>query len=552
MQQQQPLAFEEVVAALQTLEEVRNAPAYVTADNNTPSLSEEAPWRRPLFESEEEAASSSSSAPPPPARLKQAAQEEVLRDLFRRVRGDTAQTLQLLRLLLPSEDRERVYGLKARRLMQVMASALAKAGRSEVAARLRRWAPDPSASALVRDAVVCLPEMELASAATASVRRVWTSGSIGAACAVCDTLTRAFLELQPGRETPEGGTETVQVEAFLGILRAQDGASQQQQMQRPEVLALDYHGWLLFARILLKRVSVGVGPATVFAALPDAHFVQGSAASLYARQRSLDALARAVTTTTTTIAQSLSSSASASSPGDSLLRCGVPFHPMTGDSLRSPYLLKYIFSREERLRRPIPPIDGRLVIVPNPREGEYEADPLRLRGDGARWFVSASHAMRMRLVPLEDEQVLQRANAQRRRHLLLLRDFKRAHLIDARHAGGLVLHYSLSAEEEGGLIVLLLRAASDAMGCGVELTDADAVMPPVAADFARLSTDEALRRLLRRPSVATGHPNRSEAVFVSGGGRRATHHRAAGGGGRWWCCCCSSCASCVSWKRERE
>ncbi len=533
------------MAALQTLEEIRKAPAYVMMAagpfTNTNNNTNPPPWAAAAQQQPEEEQQGGGGGAAA-VRLRQTAQEEVIRGLFQRVRGDTAQTQQLLRLLLPSEDRERVYGFKTRRLLQLMAAALAKLGRAEVGARLRSWAPSPSASSLVRDAVVCLPEMELASAATASVRSVRTSGSIGAVCLVCDTLTRAFLELQPGRDSPEGGTDTAQEEAFLKLLRAQNGA-----VPAPgDAVALDYHGWLLFARVLLKRVSVGVGPATVLAALPDDHFVQGSAASLYSRQRCLAALARAVTPPPAAAAPPAAASASflvAAAPP--LLRCGVPFRAMTGDALRSPYLLKYIFSREEKLRRPIPPIEGRLVIVPNPREGEYEENPQRPRGGGSRWFVPVSHAARMRLVPLEDELLLLRASAQRRRHMLLLRDFKQANLIDTHHARGLLLHYSMSAEEEGGLIVLLLRGADDAMACGVELTDADAVMPPVATDFARATIDETLRRLLRRPANAAGHPNRSETVFVHGGGRRATHQRAPGGGGRcvffFSCCCCCRC-----------
>jgi hypothetical protein len=515
MAESSELAFGEVVAALQAIQEMRaDAQGLLGALPSAKGtvLKYEDGRGNERRESEEEGQ--------PTGRGGRRAQEEVIRQLFERVKGDERQTLYLLRLLLPSEDRERVYGMKTRRLMRVMAAALGKAGRPEVAARLRQWQPKPSNSSLVRNAVVCVPESEIATAATAAILMAETKGSIEAVCRLCDTLTRSFLELQPDRASPSGGADTGQVEALLQVLNGRGP---------PPALTLDFHGWLLLVRILLKRVSVGVGPATVMAALSGEHQVEGGAAVFYARQRSLEALARAATSGGRAGGQPQQQPPQSSRIA---VRCGVPFKPMTGDAIQSPYLLKWLFSREDKLRRPIPPIEGRLVILPNPREGEYE-DPLSGGGASqvaaARWFVPPSHTMRMAMVPLEEDRVMQ--IKRRQRHLLLLRDFKRSNLLNAGKATGLVLHYSLSSEEDGKLIVFLLRDVSDAIASGVELLDDEtAVIPATTEAFRTLPRDDFLRSLIRAPSPLSA--NESEKVYVTA----STGRQRGGGGSRYSAC----------------
>ena len=327
---------------------------------------------------------------------------EIVRTLIAPCLRDAVALERLLRLLLPGEDRERVYGMKTRRLMRVLSAALGKGGLPDVGVRLVRWVPVPCRSTLLggpsgSKSVVCLPEVVMASAATQQQQQAaaTTPSTVEAVCAACDTLTRLFLEREQGVGAAGGGMETGQVETLLQLM--QGGG-------------LDFGGWVLLARVLLKRVSVGVGLATVLQALP-----LTAAAPFYARQRSLRVLATAA------VAAADSPSASAAAVR---LVCGTPFSPMTGDALQMPYLLKWIFSREERLRHPISPIDGRLVILlrGSSKNASAAAAPTPSRGseEEEQWFVPLNSANRTRMVNLEEDRVLQMVS--RRRHLLLLRE----------------------------------------------------------------------------------------------------------------------------------
>jgi hypothetical protein len=385
-------------------------------------------------------------------------QVEIVRDLFARpqAKREKEGVEQLLRVLLPGEDRERVYGFKIRGLLHAFAHALSKGGRPDLAARLHGWVPTPCRSLLTaHEAIVCLPELELALLAErfgAGGSSSSLPASLADVCAVCDAMSQGLAS--------EHLLQLLQTRALT------DGPS-----------------WTLFLRMLLRGVSVGVGRATVFAALP-----HPAAAAFYARQRSLSALAHAVAT------------------GDERVGvvCGTPFVPMTGDALRAPYLLPWIFSREEQLRSPIPPIDGRLVIVMDRR-----SDPPQ-----ERWYAPLNSHFKTRMVNIEEERVLDKAY--RRRHMLVLRGLKQARLLEGANAEGLVLHYTLSLEEHG-LIVCLLRAASDALENGVELAGDGAKeeltlpMSGGSAAFRTMERIDFLRTLIRHASAHDA--NASETVF---------------------------------------
>ena len=101
--------------------------------------------------------------------------------------------LAVVRALLPGEDRSTVYGMKARRLIGTTAAALHKAGHPEQAARLRQWAPSPTASLLVEGALVSTPDVALAAAVSEG------GGGGGAPMGmldfrrVCERLTEEYL-----------------------------------------------------------------------------------------------------------------------------------------------------------------------------------------------------------------------------------------------------------------------------------------------------------------------------------------------------------------------
>lgn len=372
-----------------------------------------------------------------------AAVVEVLRGLLEDARAsDEAEAL--LRLLLPTEDRARAYGVRTRGWLRAVGDALAKAGRPDTGARLRAWTPVPCRG---ERGVICAPELAVVAAigqlmmpssapSSAPLAPMMTVTDIGA---TCDRL--ALLWLTP--EARGAHAHTARVEELLLLMRrTTDGPS-----------------WALFMRVLLRRAVVG--PALVYAAL------WPSASSFYARQRSLAALARAAAEEEGPLLLPRSSRGPVAR-----LECGTPFTPMTAAALRAPYLLKWIFSREERLRRPITPVDGRLVIL-LPRASAVQKDGL---GGAAvviaRWYAPMSGANKMRMVDIDDDRVL--AVRSRRRHMLLLRALRRADLIDPLRARGLVLHYTLSVEDGDGL-VCLLRAVSNAREAGVELVDEEEI-----------------------------------------------------------------------------
>ena len=433
----------------------------------------------------------------------------------------------LLRLLLPSEDREHVYGLKTRRLLTVLSAALGKiAGHEADAARLRQWHPTPCRSEWVRDAVVCMPEVAMAAAAAAvheghhhgndgaeEEEAFWRAHTVLDVEQVCARIAATFqAEKASQRPSTSSSSErlvALQTENFVRLLRHARG--------------LDFHGWLLLLRVLLKRIPIGVGPAAVLRVLPLGTLMGGG--SFYARRRTLEELALAIGRP--------SAACLAVRGGGLRVECGTPFRPMTGDALRAPYLMKWIFSREERLRQLIPPIEGRLVIVlarPSAAGGGGVIDDNNNNKDddniinniieeqwaeqapGNHWFVPLNARNRMRMVNLEDERILQQAKT-RRRHLLLLRALKRSNLIDEGNAQGLVIHYALSAEGNG-LIVCLIRDVTVATESGVELADEVSLeLQRPAEVFRTLPTKaEFLPRLLRTPSAAS--ENESEIVYM--------------------------------------
>ena len=100
--------------------------------------------------------------------------------------------LAVVRALLPGEDRSTVYGMKARRLIGTTAAALHKAGHPEQAARLRQWAPSPTASLLVEGALVSTPDVALAAAVSEGGGGGPTLGMVDFR-RVCERLTEEYL-----------------------------------------------------------------------------------------------------------------------------------------------------------------------------------------------------------------------------------------------------------------------------------------------------------------------------------------------------------------------
>ncbi len=264
---------------------------------------------------------------------------------------------------------------------------------------------DDDEGIMIQKQVICEPEFEIAKACAKNNRDSLLI-HLHELLTVCDTLSDIYRR--------EKGDNVLHFQqAFLkNSTLFQNGAS--------------FRVWVLVARLLLRSVTMGVGVATVMGALPRA------AATFYALQHDLKAVAHDPSDTAATI------------------RCGTPFAPMTCDAMRSPYLLKWIFSREDMLQRPLTPIDGRLYIV-----------------DEARWYVPANSRppMNRRLIDLEKEK----QTKTRQKHFDMLRLFKKSKLIDSAYAKGLLIHYTISIEDDEGEVLLLIRDTSDAIDAGIEL-----------------------------------------------------------------------------------
>jgi hypothetical protein len=362
------------------------------------------------------------------------AKQEIIRGLFLKCGNDAGAIEMLLRVLLPGEDRAHVYGFKTRRMLRLFADAIDSADGKLL---LQNWRPKAACSGPSQQ-LGAYPEFAIAHACCCS------SGapqqfSVAQLLNVCDKLTDAY--------TAAHGSY-----ARLHAL--------QSQILRADLLANDlpFAAWVLIARMLLRCVTMSVGPATVLAALPNSN---GFSNLFFERRHDLKSVAAAAAAAS----QQAASQQAVSQQG---VVCGTPFVPMTCDAMRSPYLLKWLFSREESLNKQLTPIDGRLIIVTSASGVE-------------RWFVplSTRAPQSSRFLDINIPQMLQTKNKARRQHIEMLRMFKKARFINA--AVGLIIHYTLAMEEDDKTCIMLLRDTTDAIDDGAELVDASVISPPAAA-----------------------------------------------------------------------
>ena len=358
------------------------------------------------------------------SRSKKSLQIQILKTLFSRiieVAGPDNATLEMylvLKMLMPAEDHESVYGMKTNRIMRCMSTVMDKLGRPEAGALLKQWLTNPQAQmSIMGRGIVSMPELVIASqcakiSGSSVVAKPLSPVTLQDIAALCKTLTTAYLTMS--FQTP--GAETSQVESLFQVLGYN----------------LSFKEWTLLTRILLKQVSVGVGKATVLSVIPNGSYS-------FSRQHDLGLLAE------------MSTSAMLYGRKSPIV-CGIPFIPMACDSLKSPYLLRWLFSKEELLSKPISPVNGRLIIL----------------GDG-KWCVPVNASQKSKFVNLANDLILQKPTS--KKHFLLLREFQHNGLINGSEIQGMVLHYTLSEEENGNTFVMLLRALSDAKVQNIELVD---------------------------------------------------------------------------------
>jgi len=329
----------------------------------------------------------------------------------------------LLKILIPHHDIDNVYGMKTKRLIKLFSGILKNkffdTGSSIV---LNQWIanPDMDYSNLTQGMVSC-PEIVIAQLVTALKNRspetyrkkaVVTVQDIGI---LCSSLTSCYLEAGPN-------LDILQSEILFNAAKN-----------------LDFKELTLFLRILLKKVSIGVGPMTVLQCMP--HI---DATAFYEKQHDLGRLAELCVK-------------HAADPKDIWrkqsvhLECGHPFNPMTCKVLKSPFLFKWIFSSEEKLKKPISPIDGRLVI------------------SSKKWYIPMkNNAKQKTFVNIDSDNAMR--NQSRKKHIILLRQLQSQGAIDETECEGLVIHYTFSVENVRETI-MLIRNISNALTQNIELFD---------------------------------------------------------------------------------
>jgi hypothetical protein len=318
--------------------------------------------------------------------------------------------LALLRICLPQYDNRSVYGFKTHRLLKSFAKALERhggvSGRSASANLLawikrpipvkqKKWVISMPEIAVAHAHALCFPhKLDATSQSVLSIRDI---------AALCQRLTNMYKEKHKEVVMASTGSKNFTITKVDKIA---------------EVLAtvipyLDYLQCKILVRVLLRSVSMGIGVKTFSRALSQTH-------SLDKRldyQMDLCRLGMAVFEGT---------------QRDSPIRdivCGVPFRSMTCEVVSSPYVMKWLFSREENIKSYLSPKDGKLIIH-----------------SCGKWFIpppKRSSSRKKKYIDLDTKEMEVSDNT--KKHIMMLREFKRqSHLfIDEKIAWGMVLSYIL-------------------------------------------------------------------------------------------------------------
>jgi hypothetical protein len=350
------------------------------------------------------------------------ASHELISDLFRECMSKPNPKLEvyiLLKLLAPKHDHLSVYGFKTIRLIRLLSVVLGKQGRIDDAAALTNWLKSPplQESLLKSEGIVSLPELKIAavmcSKNTNKSKYDLTIQDIGL---FCRKLTEGYICV-PSKEL-----DSFQVEAWLEIAQH-----------------LEFEEWVCLIRIVLKKISMGMGISNVLNQVPYIH-----ANEYFRKQFNLEKLALNIVLHH----QDPTSMWKKQIPH---LVCGTPFVPMTCHSLKSPYLFQWMFLNEENTDgKFIAPKDGRLVISSI--------------NDG--WYIPMSHnAKQKTFVSIHERNAMH--NSSRREHIKLLQEIKKNKLLKTECCYGLVIHYTLKKVQNS--VVFLIRNVSDARMQNIQL-----------------------------------------------------------------------------------
>ena len=339
----------------------------------------------------------------------------------------------LLRLCLPSQDNRSVYGFKTHRLIKSFAKALDKCGGlsgKQEAAKLMEWIKQP-VFVKRNNTLISMPEVAIARAhaicfpSCAKHAPRLTIRDVGS---LSQRLTNMYKEKHKEVVVATGSSKSVtgiKVDKIAEVLAT-------------VLPRLDYTECKVLVRLLLRTVTMGIGVKTFMGSLGPG-WENRLDYQMDLGRLSMDYIKTGFTGSSSSIV------------------CCVPFRPMTCDVVSSPYVMKWLFGREEKIKSYLPPKDGRLVVHSN-----------------GRWYVPlkrSNSAARKRFIDLETDA----SNKYTQKHMRVLRELKkhRQLFLNEKVAYGMVISYILSENQAKNSFLFLVRGMKTVEESEIEFVDAD-------------------------------------------------------------------------------
>ena len=323
----------------------------------------------------------------------------------------------LLRLCFPPYDNRSVYGFKSHKLLKSFAKAFEKSGSvngRKASSKLLAWIKRPTPTRNKSSTLISMPEVEVARAHALcfpATRKPSKQLTILDIAAMCQRLTNMYKEKHKDALVMVHNT-AVKVDKIAEFLAT-------------ELPHLSYVECKVLVRILLRTISLGIGLKTFTGVLP----------ALLQNQMDyqMDLCRLSIEMVKALEGQPLRST----------VLCGVPFRPMTCQVVSSPYVMKWLFSKEETFKSYLPPKDGQLIMHPN-----------------GKWYVPLKRGnskQRKRFVDLETASSTQTSHV--KKHMELLGEIKRnRHLFfNEEYASGMVISYMITRGETDGAYFFLVR-----------------------------------------------------------------------------------------------
>jgi hypothetical protein len=340
-----------------------------------------------------------------------------------------SEVVALLRVCLPLYDNRSVYGFKTHKLLKSFAKAFLKSGDyagKRASDSLLEWMKCPVAVKM-KNSVICMPEIAVAHAHSIRFpnQRERERLTLSEVAALCQRLTNMYKEKHKEMvmaTTGDGKTQitAIKVDKIVEVLC--------------EILPrLNFLECKILVRVLLRSVTLGFGVKTFMGS-----FFGRALQNRLDHQMDLCRTGMAIVNM---------SSTNKEKEADALKKqvlCGVPFRSMTCEVTSSPYVMKWLFSKEESIKNYLPPKDGRLIIHSN-----------------GKWFVPAKATKRHLFVELEDMN-----DKPKIKHMQILKEIKRnkALFVNEEAAYGKVISYIISKEREYNRFTVLIRGMKEISG----------------------------------------------------------------------------------------